>query len=237
VVGSPIVLKFLMNHPSFKDQFLVQLIQQVTQLRIQLRQLWQKIGQTHGKDSGDETQDSALIFLKKYHSLLFPEQTLYKQAEGRTLDSLKLKTTELILKQVNFYYLPYRLESLLPYCDPFTAVGTFLNALNLSYESLIQDLEKQKLGQAMIKELMEIEQDYNLKLTGINDFPLYESAATHNLNKFHNTALTLKRSLDVINLLDRVQPPGYQKQKDNLRKYWHQQTIQKLEKTITKLTQ
>ena len=226
-----------MNHPSLKDQFFVQLIQQATQLKIRLRQLWQKIGQTHRKDAADETQDSALIFLKKYHSVLFPEQTLYKQAEARSLDSLKLKTTELILKQVNFYYLPYRLESLLPYCDPFTAVGTFLNALNLSYESLIQDLEKQELGQAIIKELMEIEQDYDLKLMEINDFPLYESAATHNLNKFHNTALTLKRSLDVINLLDRAQPPRYQKQKNNLRQYWHQQKIQKLEKTITQLTQ
>lgn len=226
-----------MNHPSLKDQFFVQLIQQATQLKIRLRQLWQKIGQTHRKDAADETQDSAFIFLKKYHSLLFPEQTLYKQAEDRTLDSLKLKTTELILKQVNFYYLPYRLESLLPYCDPFTAVGTFLNALNLSYESLIQDLEKQELGQAIIKELMQIEQDYDLKLMEINDFPLYESAATHNLNKFQNTALTLKRALDVINLLDRVQPPRYQKQKDNLRQYWHQKKVQTLEKTITELTQ
>jgi hypothetical protein len=226
-----------MNHPSFRDQFLVHLLRRVNESRIRLHQLWQKIWQNNRTVSEDATQDTALIFLEKYHSLLFPEQTFCTQTEDSKLDPLKLKTTELILKKVNLYYLPYRLESLLPYCDPFTAVGTFLNALNLSYQSLIQNLEQQKIGQAIIKQLMEIEQDYNLKSTEINEFPLYESASTHNLNKFHNTALTLKRALDVINLLDRVKPPRYQKQKDHLLQYWHQQKLHQLEKTITKLTQ
>ncbi len=226
-----------MSEPSFKDQFLSPFTRRFTNSKFRPRQLWQQIWHNQSTVSGDATQESALIFLEKYHCLLFPEQTFCQPGEESTIDFLKLRTAELILKQVNLYYLPHRLESLLPYCDPFTAVATFLNALNLSYEMLIQDAEQQKLSQAFIKELMNIEQDYDLRSTAINDFPLYESASTHNLENFQNTAFAFKRALDIIHILDNIKPHNYQKQKDNLLRFWHQQKIQKLEKIIKQLTQ
>ncbi|MFP3435091.1 hypothetical protein SB781_35610, partial [Paraburkholderia sp. SIMBA_061] len=75
----------------------------------------------------NQTENKPLLFLQKYQCSLFPEQSLSQQSVENFIAPLKLRTTELILKQINIYYLPHRLESLLLYCDPFTAVGTFLN--------------------------------------------------------------------------------------------------------------
>ncbi|AFZ42592.1 hypothetical protein PCC7418_0358 [Halothece sp. PCC 7418] len=215
-----------MSHQSFPNQFFAR-----------SRQIFKKIWTHHPQESSYETAHPPLQFLERYHCDLFPEQTFSQTTEERRIDPLKLRTAELILKQVNLYYLPHRLESLLPYCDPFTAVATFLNALNFSYETLLQDAEKQKLGQDIIQEFMELEKDYDWTTTAINDFPLYDSASTHDLADFKNTIFAFQRALDVIEILEQVQPRNYQKQKDNLLQFWHQHKIQKLEKIIMQLTQ
>jgi len=214
-----------MSDQSFRQRFLAR-----------SRQVLQKIWQTSPQELAvTKQQEIPLAFLEKYHCPLFPEQTFFRQGNESKIEPLKLRTTELILKQVKLYYLPYRLESLLPYCDPFTAVGTFLQALNFSYEDLVKDESSQQLNQEIFKELMQIDQSYSLDKKEINEFPLYESAATHDLEQFQTTAFAFRRALDIIAILDTMQPRHYQKQKERLIHFWHQQPIEELEQIIAKL--
>lgn len=215
-----------MNHQSFTESIVAR-----------SRQLFQKLWEPNYQESLENSSNKALSFLEEYHCPLFPKQTVCHQSEEIKILPLKVRAAELILRQIYLYYLPYRLESLLHHCDPFTAVGTFLNALNFSYETLLQNPQQQQRCQAIFKELMEIEQYYELKSTQINEFPLYEAAASQDLDEFHNTAFAFKRTLDIIDILEQVQPRNYQKQKQKLLQAWHQQKIQHLEKIIQDLTQ
>lgn len=213
-----------MTHKSFRDHLLAR-----------SRQLFQQLWQDHDTEPTSNSEDSNLRFLEENHSLLFPQQSFLEQSEATNLLSLKTRTTELILRQINLFYLPQRLENLLSYCDPFTAVATFLNALNFSYEDLLKNQQKQTLCQSIFREFMEIEQGYKLESVAINDLPLYEVAATHDLENFRKTAFAFKRALDVIDILEQVQPHNYKKQQSQLRQFWHQKKIKELEKIIEKL--
>jgi len=215
-----------MNYQSFQDKLIAR-----------SRQFLQRFWENHHTKSIEETEDIALTFLEEYHQTLYPEQTLSYLSENSAILPLKIRTAELILKQINIYYLPYRLESLLPYCDPFTAVATFLNALNFTYEAIIQQPTQKKLAENIFKEFMEIEQYYKLESTGINEFPLYEAGATHDFPHFQNTVFGLKRALDIIDMLDQVQPRNYENQKQKILQSWHQQKAQQFDKIIKELTQ
>jgi len=221
-----------MSHQSFREQFLTRLTLGVTDAK----EVFQKFLPSNDAEKPDPAQQKPLQFLERYHCPLFPQQTAFPPAKDSQIFSLKFRTTELILKQINLYYLPDRLESLLPYCDPFTAVATFLNALNFSYETLIQNSSAKFLCQDIFKEFMVIDQSYPLDATAINEFPLYESAANHDLESFQNTAFAFKRALDIIDILDQVQPRNYQKQKHRILQFWHQQSIAELDKIIKKLS-
>ncbi len=224
-----------MSEQSFRQQFFARLALPAPFARS--RQLLQKLRQPPSEKSITvHPTHIPLTFLEKYHSDLFPDQTFSQPTNEEKIDPLKLRTTELILKQIHLYYLPNRLESLLFYCDPFTAVATFLKALNFSYETLINDYGSQQLAQDMFKEFMQIDQSYTLDKIVINEFPLYESAATHNLEHFQTTAFAMRRALDIIDILERMQPRHYEQQKDKIIYYWHQQPIQELEQIIAKLS-
>lgn len=215
-----------MSDQSFRQRFLAR-----------SREAFKKIWQTSSQESASISQPNiALAFLEKYQRHLFPDQTLSQQIHEDKIDPLKLRTTELILKQVNIYYLPNRLESLLPYCDSFTAVATFLNAINFSYETLIKDHSCQQFAQEILKEFMLIDQSYSLDDTEINEFPLYESAATHDLEQFQTTAFAIRRALDIIEILDRMQPRHYEKQKEKILHFWHEQPIEEFDQIIAKLS-
>ena len=226
-----------MNDQSWMNRFLTGLNLRITQAKQRSRQLFPNIWEKNHTENVATTEKTALRFLEQYHCLLFAQQTKLQASDDTTILPLKVRTAELILKQVNIYYVPYRLESLLPYCDPFTAVATFLNALNLSYETLIQDQQKQQLCQSIFNELMAIDESYNLETSTINEFPLYEGARTHNLEEFKTTAFAFKRALDIIELLEQLQPRHYQKQQHQLAQFWHQKTNEELEKIVQRLTQ
>jgi len=215
-----------MNNQSWKDR-----------LRDLSRQLFQLFLNNNSTESIETDQNTALQFIQHYHCRLTPQQMLSNFSQNPNIFPLKVRTAELILKQINVYYLPYRLESLLPYCDPFTAVATFLNALNFSYEQLICDQQKQAICQDIFKALMTIEEAHNLEATTINEFPLYEAATSHNLEQFQTTAFAFKQALDIIELLDQVQPRHYQKQQHQLRRFWHRKKTQELEQIVHQLTQ
>lgn len=224
-----------MTHQSFRDHLLARLREMRTESKIRSRQLLQQLWQNRDSEPTSNSEDSNLRFLEENHSLLFPQQSFLEPSDASNLLPLKTRTAELILRQINLFYLPQRLENLLSYCDPFTAIATFLNALNFSYEDLLKNQQKQQLCQSIFREFMEIEQGYKLESVAINDFPLYEVAATHNLENFRQTAFAFKRALDVIDILEQVQPRNYQKQQNQLRQFWHQKKIKELEKMIEKL--
>ena len=224
-----------MSDQSFRENFLARLRQMRTESKIRSRQLFQQLWQDNETGSTSNAEDSNLHFLEENHALLFPQQSFLEPSDATNLFPLKTRTVELILRQINLFYLPQRLENLLSYCDPFTAVATFLNALNFSYEDLLKNQHQQKLCQSIFREFMEIEQGYKLESVAINDLPLYEAAATHDLENFHQTAFAFKRALDVIDILEQVQPRNYQKQQNQLRQFWHQKQVKELEKMIEKL--
>lgn len=226
-----------MSDQSWMSNFLTKLSFLLTQVKQRSRQFFQNVWRKKYAEPADNIQNTALLFLEQYHCSLFPQQTKLPSANETRGLPLKVRTAELILKQVNVYYLPYRLESLLAYCDPFTAVASFLNALNLSYETLIQDPQKQQLCQKIFQEFMTIDESHNLANNPINEFPLYEVARSHDLDQFQNTAFAFKRALDIIELLEQFQPRHYQKQQHQLAQFWHQKTNEELEKIVQKLTQ
>ncbi|PSO49654.1 MAG: hypothetical protein BRC33_06040 [Cyanobacteria bacterium SW_9_44_58] len=226
-----------MNDQSWMSRFFKELSLRITQAKQRSRPFFPNIWEKNHTENAAATENTALRFLEQYHCSLFAQQTQLQTSDNTAIFPLKRRSAELILKQVNVYYLPNRLESLLPYCDPFTAVATFLNALNLSYETLIQDPQKQQLCQSIFKELMAIDESHNLETSTINEFPLYEGARTHNLEEFKTTAFAFKRALDIIELLEQRQPRHYQKQQHQLAQFWHQKSNQELEKIVQRLTQ
>ena len=220
----------MMSNPSFPNNFLARLRQMRTESKIRSRQLFQQFWQN---DEAEENPN--LRFLEENQARLFPQQSFLEQSDATNLLSLKTRTAELILRQINLFYLPQRLENLLFYCDPFTAVGTFLNALDFSYEDLLKHPQTQQQCQNIFQIFMEIEQEYKLESVAINDLPLYEVAASHDLDKFRQTAFAFKCALDVIAILEQVQPRNYQKQQSQLRQFWHHKKIKELEAIIQKL--
>ncbi len=199
------------------------------------RQLWQTLSGNHQLEIVTSPEKSTLLFLERYHSQLFPQQTPLELSNDRTILPLTLRTAELILKQVDIYYCPKRVETLLAYCDPFTAVATFLNALNFSYQQLLQFPEKQRICQAIINQFVEIDETSHNHIL-INEFPLYEAAATHHLKQFYQTAFAFQRAIDIILLLEHQKPRNYQRQQAKLIQFWHRQSLKDLEKTIQTLS-
>jgi len=225
-----------MSDQSFTEQFLTRLTTGVTDAKQRSRQVFQKFLTQNQTATFDPAQPTALQFLERYHCILFPQQTAFAPIPDTNIFPLKVRTTELILKQVQIYYLPNRLESLLHHCDPFSAIATFLNALNFSYETLINNTSSRQLCQEIFKELMAIDQVYSVDTIPINEFPLYESAAKHKIEAFQKTAFAFTRALDIIAILDEVQPRNYEKQKYRICQFWHQQSLSELEKLIEKLS-
>ncbi len=220
-----------MKHHSLRDHFLTRWT-----LSVRSRQVFQKFLLQPESETFDPTQPITLQFLERYHCFLFPQQTAFNPVPDTNIFSLKVRATELILRQVNLYYSPDRLESLLKHCDPFTAVATFLKAVNFSYETLIQNQAKRQLCQDIFKEFMTVDQAYPIETRVINEFPLYESAAEHDFPSFQKTVFVFKRALDIIDILERLQPRNYQKQQHRVGLFWHQQSLAELEKLIDKLS-
>jgi hypothetical protein len=212
-----------MNQQSFKDNILAR-----------SRQLFRKLW-TPEENNIKSSENMAVLFLQRYHCSLFPQQTLLNEAPNPDIFTLQVRTAELTLKPIHIYYLPYRLESLLHYCNALTAVATFLNALNFSYETLLKEIKQQHICQGIFQTFMTIDQSYQLDATTINEFPLYEAAATHDLEHFQATAFAFQRALDIIDILEQVQPRNYRKQQEKLLQFWHQTDIKDLEQTIQKL--
>jgi len=200
------------------------------------RQVWQTLSGNQQRERFESPEQTTLHFLEQYHCQLFPQQTIQASSKSHTIVPLKVRTAELILKQIHLYYLPKRLESLLPYCDPFTAVATFLNALNFSYQGLLRDSEKNRICQGIIQELSKIDDSYHIDTIVINEIPLYEAAATHDMNHFQKQALAFQKALEILNLLDRNQVRNHQIKTIQISHYWHHKKIQNLEKMLQELS-
>lgn len=226
-----------MSDPSFRDNFFTRFTFGLNDAKQRSRQLFDQILDRAPTESFETTQKKALSFLEEYHSLLFHQQSLLSPSEEPLIYPLKIRTAELILKQVNLYYLPFRLESLIPYCDPFTAVGTFLNALHLSYDELLQNPHEQMAAQALFQEFIEIDQYELSLLTEINEIPLYQAASPEELEHFQETAFAFRRALDIVKLLEQIQPRNYQNRKRKILQNWHQEPTERLEKIIQELNQ